>query len=83
MSNRQVHKVSVKQWCDIACRRDVVRRSARVAIVVGTILVLINYADRLIAGELVAADYLKMTLTYMVPYCVSTFASVSTWLKGG
>lgn len=71
----------MERWLKTAAREDVVKRSLRVAAVVGTILVLINYSDRLIAGTLSYADGIKMALTYLVPYCVSTYASVSAILK--
>jgi len=67
----------MKLWLQTACRQEVVRRSRRVALLVGTILVLINYTDVLLAGTLTLHDGVKMLLTYMVPYCVSTYASVS------
>ena len=72
----------MKQWLYIAMRRDVVFRALPVSILVGTILVAINYTDRLISGHCGAIDCLKMGLTYVVPFCVSTHASVSTLLKG-
>ncbi len=61
----------------IAMRPDVVKRSRRVAILVGTILITINYFDRVLAGSLMSIDYIKMAMTYCVPFCVSTHASVS------
>ena len=66
----------MKSWLRLARRPDVVWRSARVAIIVGTILALINYVDRLFTGALVPLDLVKIGLTYLVPYCVSTYASV-------
>lgn len=60
----------------MACERAVVRRSMRVAAVVGTLLVAINYGDRALAGALVPADWAKMLLTYCVPYGVATWAAV-------
>lgn len=66
----------MKDWLNLACRPDVVRRSARVAVAVGTILALINYLDRLVGPGLEPLDVVKIGLTYLVPYCVSTFASV-------
>lgn len=44
--------------------------------VVGTILALINYLDRLVGPGLEPLDVVKIGLTYLVPYCVSIFASV-------
>lgn len=60
-----------------------VGRSIKVGLLVGTILVLINYTDGIIAAELTTTDYFKMVLTYFVPYCVSTYATVRALLKGG
>jgi len=63
-------------WLETARRPEIVRRSLRIAAVVGTILVAINYTDRLLAGTLVGLDWVKMGVTYLVPYCVSTVAAV-------
>ncbi|MGE3280076.1 MAG: nitrate/nitrite transporter NrtS [Alphaproteobacteria bacterium] len=51
------------------------RRSLAVALIVGTILNLINQGDALIIGE--ALNFPKLLLTYLVPYCVSTYGAVS------
>lgn len=67
-------------WLKLALRPDIVRRSRKVALLVGTILVLINYGDRLLAGDVRLGDGVKMVLTYCVPYCVSTYAAVSAVL---
>lgn len=68
------------RWLRIALRADVVRRSAKVASVIGTILALINYWDRLIPYSLDFNAWVKIAMTYCVPYCVSTYASVSATL---
>jgi len=67
----------------MATRKDVVKRSLTVALLVGTILVLINYFDRMLSGQMAIIDYAKMALTYCVPYCVSTYASVSAIREDG
>jgi hypothetical protein len=64
-------------WLDTARRPDIVRRSLRVAALIGTILVAINYWDRILASTVTSGDYIKMVMTYFVPYAVSTYASVS------
>ena len=51
------------------------RRSLMAAIVVGTILNLINQGDALFGGK--ALDWLKLLLTYIVPYCVATYGAVA------
>jgi hypothetical protein len=51
------------------------RRSFIVALIVGTILNLINQGDALFGdGHL---NLTKIILTYAVPYCVATFGAVS------
>ena len=51
------------------------RRALAVALVVGTILNLINQGDALFAGGPV--DLPKFLLNFIVPYCVSTYGAVS------
>lgn len=68
----------MNRWLEIALREDIVKRSLRVALIVGTILMLINYCDRFYLGTLQTTDYIKMLLTYCVPFSVSTYASVHT-----
>jgi hypothetical protein len=51
------------------------KRSAAVAAVVGTVLNLINQGDALVTGGPI--DWLKIALTYAVPYLVSTYGAVS------
>ena len=72
----------MSHWIYIATRRDVVNRSFKVASIVGSILALINYWDRLLPYSLDAVAYTKIAMTYCVPYCVSTYASVSATLAG-
>jgi hypothetical protein len=52
-----------------------VYRSVKVALVVGTVLALINHLDRILSGSLTATNILQMLLTYLVPYSVSTYGS--------
>jgi hypothetical protein len=65
------------EWLAVASRRDVVRRALVVAAVVGTILITINHADALWRGDISSKRIWQMGLTYLVPYCVSTYSSVS------
>ena len=67
----------MKSWIDIALRKDVVSRGLKVAGIVGTVLVAINQGDVILTGSLPAEALWKIPLTYCVPYCVSTYASVS------
>lgn len=61
--------------CQLAVRDGTPGRAARLAAVVGTLLVLINQWEAVIGAA--GMNWLKVTLTYSVPYLVSTYTSVS------
>ena len=67
--------MSWKLACYCAVSEGVPRRSFWVAAVVGTILNLINQGDTLVLGQ--RLDLIKLALTYIVPYIVSTYGAVS------
>jgi hypothetical protein len=64
----------------IAKSKLVVAQALKVALVVGTVLALINYWD---ATSLGRVEYIKIGLTYFVPYCVSTYSSVTAIRRMG
>ena len=57
------------------------RRSLVVALIVGTILNLINQGDALVAGA--RLNLPKLILTFVVPYAVATYGAVSYRLRAG
>ena len=59
-------------------RREIIARSTRVALLVGTVLALINHGDLLFGAPLAPARIARILLTYCVPYAVATYASVQT-----
>jgi hypothetical protein len=60
----------------LASWRDrVFHRAAVVAVVVGTVLNLINQGDALAGGRHI--DWAKALLTYLVPFCVSAHGALS------
>jgi hypothetical protein len=63
-------------WFRLALRKDILARGLKIGAVVGTLLTAINYGDVLIAGEVLPLMYWKILMTYCVPFCVSTYASV-------
>jgi hypothetical protein len=68
------------RWFLLALRRDVVMRGLRISGVVGTALVAVNQGDLILSGVMPAELAWKIPLTYLVPYLVSTYASVSAML---
>ena len=64
-------------WLELAASGAVVRRALKFAVVVGAILIAINHGDALLRGEMDGVRVVKMILTPLVPYAVSTLSSVS------
>ncbi len=74
----------MEQWARIwrCCISDgVPKRSLVVALVVGTILNLINQGDALFGGA--HLNLVKLILTFAVPYAVATYGAVSYRLRAG
>ena len=66
------------QWsrvCTCCVSDGVPRRSLVMALIVGTILNLINQGDALFGAA--HLSMIKIVLTYAVPYCVATYGAVS------
>jgi len=71
----------MREWFRIARRRDVVARGLKVALLVGTALTAINQGDVILSGQIAGAVLWKVPLTFLVPYCVSTYAGVEAIRK--
>ena len=53
-------------------------RSARIALVVGTFLVILNQGDKLFGSSQATGDlWWKIPLTYCVPFCVATYGALA------
>ena len=66
----------MKETFRLAFQSSVVKRALKYAIVVGLVLITINHSDALLQGHVTRARLLKMLLTTLVPYIVSTLSSV-------
>ena len=66
----------MKAWLAIAFEASVRKRGLSVATLVGSILAAINHGDALLSGDASAIVWIKIVLTFVVPYCVATFSSV-------
>jgi hypothetical protein len=70
---------SWREICGYCTADGVPRRSFVVAVIVGTILNLINQGDVLLSGA--HLNLIKIALTFVVPYCVATYGAVSYRLQ--
>ena len=71
-----------ESWLAVALRPVILKRGLKVGLVVGTTLALINHGDKILNMTLDTNSLLKIGLTYLVPFCVSTWASVQTARAG-
>ena len=66
-----------ESWAALAVGHGVPQRSFVVALVVGTILNLINQGDAIWSDANI--DGLKLGLSYIVPYCVATYGAITAY----
>lgn len=55
----------------VVCYRPHLRKTATIALVVGTVLFCINQLDVVLRGDATALVWVKSAITYVVPFCVS------------
>lgn len=65
----------------LATRRSVVKRALLVSLIVGHVIGAINHGDKILAGVMAQGDWIKVALTFLVPYCVSSFSAVMAVLE--
>lgn len=75
---------TAQQLCDFlvdlwrsACRRTVFRRCGVVALVVGTLLSLLNQGDLIAAGRFDRAVMLRIVGNYLIPFIVSNLGAMT------
>ena len=63
--------VRIAEAARICLRREHLRRTVRIALVVGVILTTINQADVIIRGDATAVTWIKAAGNFVVPFIVS------------
>jgi hypothetical protein len=71
----------LSDWLRTAVSPMVRRRATRTMLVVGSVLVVINHAEPMLAGDFTHHRFLRILLTLAVPYVVSTVSSVGAILE--
>ena len=67
---------------EICCARPTLRRTGRIAVVVGVVLTGINEGDSLAHGHASAATGVKMALNFVVPFVVSNLGVLTGTRRG-
>lgn len=71
----------MQPWLKFCFTKSVMRRALSTVLIVGTILVTINYDDAILRGQITQSQMFRLALTFLVPYCASTYSSVSAMLE--
>ncbi len=85
LAGRATYRLGAEDRC-LPCTlryRPMLRRSAMTAVVVGTVLVLINQGGLLVSGSWPASLLWQIPLTYAVPFCVATWGALSNTRRAG
>ena len=61
---------------EIVTRTDVLLRALKMASIVGIVLAIINHGDHILLGTMTVTNWIKVLITFCVPFCVSTISSV-------
>jgi len=72
---------ALRRFIKVAFTKPVVSNALKVALVVGTMLNLINQGDALLQLHFDKVNWFKLLLTYTVPYGVSTYTAVILHLQ--
>lgn len=65
----------------IICHKKIFYKALKIALVVGVILNLINQGEYLIHLDFSNINFFKAGLTFLVPFCVSTYTAISMKMK--
>jgi len=63
----------MRSLIEIACSGKIVKNSLRIAVVVGSVLNVVNQGSDILAG--VGVSWFHLALNYVVPYCVASYSA--------
>ena len=74
-----MNKLSV--YLAIVSDKEMILKSCKIAIIVGTLLNIINQGELIFTLDFSNINYMKSLLTYTVPFMVSTYTAVTMKMK--
>ena len=69
-----MNQTATPDFFELAFSDGTPQKAVMTALVVGTILAIINHGDFILKGE--SINFFKIMLTYCVPYCVTTWGAI-------
>ncbi len=77
MTGRQMAWATPGEALGLVFLRPTLRRTVRIALVVGTILSLVNQGAVILGGHASTGAWLRVAANYFVPFCVSSAGFLS------
>lgn len=68
----------MRKLLQTACSGKIVKNSLRIALVVGSILNLVNQGGAILSGA--GVSWIHLALNYFVPYCVASYSAAKNEL---
>jgi hypothetical protein len=68
--------INIRSFFVYCAERDTILRSIKTALVIGTILAIINHGQQLLSGHFSLNWIIPMLITYLVPFSVATYGQV-------
>ncbi len=65
-----------RRWLATAFSRQVIRKASIAAILVGSLLILLNQGDLLFSGHITGGLLIKCLITPLIPFCVTMLGAV-------
>ena len=69
-----MNQTATPDFFELAFSDGTPQKAVMTALVVGTLLAIINHGDFILKGE--SINFFKILLTYCVPYCVTTWGAI-------
>jgi hypothetical protein len=67
---------NIRTFFVYCAERDTILRSIKTALVIGTILAIINHGQQMLSGHFELNWIVPMLITYLVPFSVATYGQV-------
>ena len=71
----------LKVYLAILCDKEIILKSFKISIIVGSLLNIINQGEVIFSFDFEHIDYIKSLLTYAVPFLVSSYTAVSIKMR--
>jgi hypothetical protein len=76
LQTNQVPGINLRTILTYCTERDTLVRSIKTALVIGTILAIINHGQELLTGRFSLQWVVPMLITYLVPFAVATYGQI-------